>query len=101
VCGVFQDAPPPPPAPSGPAPLGVGTPAPYDEADAGRGRAAERHGRVRISPAAAPAANKPRRCITFGGGKGSRIGSGLSLPRIALRERMRGENGNLSLSMMS
>jgi hypothetical protein len=30
---------------------------------------------------------------TFGGGKGSRAGSGLSLARIALRVRMRGENG--------
>jgi hypothetical protein len=32
---------------------------------------------------------------TFGGGKGSRAGSGLSLARIALRVRMRGENGYL------
>jgi hypothetical protein len=30
---------------------------------------------------------------TFLGGKGSRTGSGLSLARIALRVRMRGENG--------
>jgi hypothetical protein len=30
---------------------------------------------------------------TFGGGKGSRTGSGLSLARIALSVRMRGENG--------
>jgi hypothetical protein len=30
---------------------------------------------------------------TFGGGKGSRTGSGLSLVRTALRVRMRGENG--------
>jgi hypothetical protein len=30
---------------------------------------------------------------TFGGGKGLRTGSGLSLARIALSVRMRGENG--------
>jgi hypothetical protein len=30
---------------------------------------------------------------TLGGGKGSRIGSGLSLFRIVLRVRMRGESG--------
>jgi hypothetical protein len=30
---------------------------------------------------------------TFSGGKGSRVGSGLSLARIALSVRMRGENG--------
>jgi hypothetical protein len=30
---------------------------------------------------------------TFGGGAGSRAGSGLSFARIALRVRMRAENG--------
>jgi hypothetical protein len=37
---------------------------------------------------------------TFGGGKGSRTGSGQSFARIALSERMRGENGYLSPSMV-
>jgi len=31
---------------------------------------------------------------TFGGGKGSRTGSGFSLERIALRGRMRGEQSS-------
>ena len=38
---------------------------------------------------------------TFRGGKGSRIGAGLSLARIALIVRMRGEKGQGSLSTTS
>ena len=37
----------------------------------------------------------------FGGGNGSRTGSGLIFARIAFNVRMRGDNGNRSPSIMS
>jgi hypothetical protein len=81
----------------------LAAPAPYDEADAGRGGAAQRHRRAGLG--FHPRRRRPRKnrggAYTFAGGKGSRTGSGRSLLRIARRVRMRGENGNLSLSTMS
>ena|SRR6267378_7609766 len=79
--------------------------APYDQAHDGLGSAAERHRRAAIGfqrpefrRRAAVARSGSYR---FGGGNGSRTGSGLIFARIAFNVRMRGDNGNRSPSIMS
>jgi hypothetical protein len=47
-----------------------------------------------LAAAAAPSGQAVRGgAYTFGGGKGSRIGSGLSFAKIAINVMMRGDNG--------
>jgi hypothetical protein len=69
--------------------------APHDEANASRGGAAERHWWAKLGFHLRRRLPRISRggAYTFGGGKDSRTGSGLRFPRIALRVRMRGENG--------
>jgi hypothetical protein len=61
--------------------------APYDQTNAGRRRAAQRRRRTELGfhPRRLRAVVARGGAYTFGGGNGSRVGSGLILPRIALR----------------
>ena len=78
--------------------------APYDQAHAGLGSAAERHRRAAIGfqrPECRRRAAVARSgSYRFGGGNGSRTGSGLILARMAFKVLMRGDMKQRSLTLL-